>query len=148
MLQYNHHIRTLNYVYGIFTNSRMQFCTNLVKYQSIHTHHKIMLEKYGFSTFIWTSRLIYGTCNIFYWFKRLKIHCFNEHEKPQSQSVKEMVGKNDENAREQNNNVDISLKTLKMHGIKYFSMVKQVDYCGSYDFMAWTIMVLSGRIQK
>eukprot|EP01084_Bolivina_argentea_P199493 341358_1 len=148
MIQYNHHILTLNYVYGIFGNPKMQFLINLVKYKCIYSYHKIMPEKYGFFTFIWTSRLRYSTCYIFYWSKQLQTHCFNEPEKPQSQSAKKIVGKNDEIHMKPKSDVDILLNMLKWHGIKCISSVKCVDYIDSYESMAWTIIVLSARIEK
>ncbi len=86
MMLYNHHLLKLNYIYGTFTNPNMQFLTHLVKHKSIYSCHKIVLEKYGFFTLTWTSRLQYSTCYICYWSKLPKIHSFNKPEKPPSQS--------------------------------------------------------------
>eukprot|EP01084_Bolivina_argentea_P254206 427307_1 len=128
----------------------MQFVINLANRNWIYSHHKIVLQKDGFFTFIWTSRLMYSSWRIFYWSEGLTTHWFYVPEKPPSQSdiARKTVEKNDESAMELDNIVDILLKTLKRHWIKYFSSVKHMDYYDSYDFMAWTIMVSSARIQK
>eukprot|EP01084_Bolivina_argentea_P109742 196114_1 len=143
-----HHILKLNYIYGTFRNPKIQFLTNFVKYKSIYGHLKTVLEKIIFFTFILTSRLSYGTYNIFYWCKRLPTHCFTKPRKLQSLSAKETVGKNDERLVKPKGDVDILLNMLKWHGIKCISSVKCVYYIDSYESMAWTIIVLSARIEK
>eukprot|EP01084_Bolivina_argentea_P295460 508680_1 len=148
MVHYNHHILLLNYVYGIFMNPKIQFLINLVKDKFIYSHHKKVLEKSIFFTFTWTSRLTYSTCDIFYWSKRLRIHCFNKPVKPPSPTTKKTVEKNYESAVESGNSVDILLNMLKRHGIKCIANVNRVGCSGGYEIMAWTIMVLSSRIQK
>eukprot|EP01084_Bolivina_argentea_P130650 230630_1 len=143
MMQYNNHTLKPNYVYGIFKNAKMQFVTNLVKYKCIYSYYKIMLEKYGFFTFICTSRLRYSAYYIFYSPKELQTHCFNEPEKPQSQSAKKIVGEKGESVMKLEDNVDILLNMLKWHGIKYISTVKCLDCISSYELMAWMMMVSS-----
>eukprot|EP01084_Bolivina_argentea_P109743 196115_1 len=62
--------------------------------------------------------------------------------------AKETVGKNDERLVKPKGDVDILLNMLKWHGIKCISSVKCVYYIDSYESMAWTIIVLSARIEK
>ncbi len=60
--------------------------------------------------------------------------------------AKKIVGKKDGSAMKLKDNVDILLHTLKWHGVKRISSVKCLDCFGSYELMAWTIMVSSARM--
>ncbi len=69
---------------------------------------------------------------IYFHFSNFKISLFLHQN-----IVNKMVRKNDEFAMKLNNNVDISLQTLKRHGIKYFlwlntwiTLVVMILWCG------------------
>ncbi len=62
--------------------------------------------------------------------------------------AKKIVGKKDESAMKLKDNVNILLNTLKWHGIKCISTVNCLDYFGSYEVMAWIIMVSNATMQK